>query len=139
MGIKRLLKRCTTPGLIGDIISCSKEEGGFKKGIKRIYKETLTEDNPVTKGIYNMGKDDGMIEGYEMASNEYEKKLLEQADLFMQQQDKYEIERDEITNLLDEYEKEIERLSDKNEKTDKENAYLRELLIRERGLKKILM
>lgn len=43
-------------------------------------------------------------------------------------------ERDEYEKLLDEYDKEIELLENKAGKTDGENKYLQELLLKERKL-----
>lgn len=81
--------------------------------------------------------DEGKKKGYAEASDVYEQKLLDQADLFLQQIKDAEIERDAYEQLLDEYEAEIEKLTDKVNRTEEENKYLQELLIRERKLKKL--
>ena len=47
-------------------------------------------------------------------------------------------ERDEYEKLLDEYDKEIELLGNKAGKTDGENKYLQELLLKERKLKQLI-
>jgi prefoldin subunit 5 len=46
-------------------------------------------------------------------------------------------EREEYEKLLTEYEEEIQKLSEKAERTEKENQYLQELLLRERKLKNL--
>ena len=79
----------------------------------------------------------GKKEGYVAASAEYEKKLLEQADLFLTQKNLFEQQKDEYEKLLDEYEAEIERLERKQKLTDAENTYLNQLLRKERALRKI--
>lgn len=75
--------------------------------------------------------------GYARASDVYEKKLLEQADHFLAQTQLYEKERDAYEALLDEYEAEIQKLTEKVNRTEIENQYLQELLLRERQLLKI--
>ena len=111
---------------------------GIMRGIWRsTIKENFTEDNPIGKAIYDSGKHDGKKEGYQQASDEYEKKLLKQADEFIEQKKIYESERDAYENLLDEYEKAIEELENKVNRTETENALLQELLSRERRLRKL--
>ena len=100
-------------------------------------KQEITEDNPLTSPVYKYGKYDGKKEGYAEASDEYEKKLLEQADEFLKQKKDYEKERDEYETLLDAYEQEIEKLENKVNRTQAENELLQQLLIRERGLMKL--
>ena len=112
-------------------------EGSVKDGIKRTIKEDFTEDNPIGKAIYQSGKYDGKVEGYEEASGEYEKKLLAQADEFLKQKKDFEKERDEYEALLDAYEQEIDELENKVDRTQAENELLQQLLIRERGLMKL--
>ena len=65
------------------------------------------------------------------------KKLLEQADLFLNQKKLFKQQRDEYEKLLDEYEAEIERLEQKQKHTEAENTYLNQLLRKERALRKI--
>lgn len=137
MGLIRFLRRCDIGLRVNDTMLNIIEEKSFVDGIKRTVKEDLTEDNPLTKPIYKWGKYDGKFEGYEAASNEYEKKLLEQADAFLKQKKNFREERDLYEKLLDDYEKEIEILSKKLNKTEAENAFLRELLVRERRLKQM--
>ena len=86
MGILRGLWRSTGIGRTIDTVRNIVEEGDFVDGVKRTIKEDWTEDNPLSSAIYNSGKYDGKIEGYAEASDEYEAKLLDQADKFLQQQ-----------------------------------------------------
>lgn len=137
MGIGRLLWRGSILGRTVDTVKNIKNEGSVTKGVKRTVHEDLCEDNPITRQVYKAGKTEGKKEGYEVASNEYEAKLLEQADLFLKQKQIFENERDEYEKLLDEYEKEIDTLSAKLHRTEEENVYLQELLMRDRKLRKL--
>ena len=80
---------------------------------------------------------EGERAGYARASDVYEKKLLEQADQFLAQTQLYEKERDAYETLLDEYEAEIQKLTEKVNRTEIENQYLQQHLLRERQLLKI--
>ena len=85
MGLKRWIKHEVMPVTkYTDAIKNMIDEGSVVEGIKKSVKQNYCEDNPVTTPIYEAGKFDGKKEGYVEASNEYEKKLLEQADLFLQ-------------------------------------------------------
>lgn len=137
MNLKRFLWRSTAVGRSIDIAKSIKETGDITKGYKKVLKEYFTEDAPVTSQIYEIGKYDGAKEGYMTASSEYEKKLLEQADLFLSKKKLYKDDRDAYEQLLDEYKSEIERLSMLVEKNENERAFLQELLIRERNLKRL--
>ena len=66
---------------------------------------------------------EGKKQGYAEASDEYEKKLLTQAEEFIKQKKDFQMERDAYEALLDEYEIEIE--------------YLYQLMLKERELKKL--
>lgn len=138
MGLKRYLKHLVIPGTyVVDMTKNIIDEGGIVDGIKKTIKDEYTEDNPLTSAIYNSGKYDGKKEGYTEASAEYEKKLLKQADIFLQQTKIYEEERDAYEELLNEYEAEIEKISEKVNRTEAENEYVQQLLLRERKLKKM--
>lgn len=80
---------------------------------------------------------EGERAGYARASDVYEKKLLDQADQFLAQTQLYEKERDAYETLLDEYEAEIQKLTNKVNRTEIENQYLQQLLLRECQLLKI--
>jgi len=137
MGLKRALWRSTGTGRIIDTVKNIIDEGNVVDGIKRTVKEDITEDNLVGKAIYDSGKYEGEIEGYVKASEEYEHKLLQQADLFIQQKSAFEKDREGYEQLLDEYEKEIDLLSEKINKTEAEKELLQELLLKERKLKSL--
>lgn len=134
MGLKRGLWRSTGIGWVVDAVKNVVDEGSVSDGVKKTIKEDLTEDSPIGKMIYESGRYDGKKEGYEEASAEYEHKLIEQADRFLTQTRVFEEERDEYEKLLDEYDQEIELLENKADKTDRENKYLQELLLKERKL-----
>lgn len=137
MGISRMLWRSTGIGRTIDTIKNIADEGSLVEGIKRTVKEDYCEDNPLTSAIYKSGKYDGKVEGYEEASDEYEKKFLAQADEFLKQTRIFESEKDAYDQLLDEYEKEIDKLSEKVNRTEAENEYLQQLLLRDRKLRKM--
>ena len=88
--------------------------------------------------VYAKGKLAGKKEGHARASEEYEKKLLKQADEFLKQKQIFEQQRDEYEKLLTEYEAEIECLQQNQARTEAENQYLRELLSREKRLRKLV-
>ena len=97
-------------------------------------------DKAVVKAIEKETEDyvyEGKKQGYAEASDEYEKKLLEQADSFLQQKKDFMKERDEYEALLDDYDKVIQKSQRKNEKSQQEIALLNELLLKERELRKI--
>lgn len=138
MGIIRLLKRSVIPGQMAvDIVESVIEEKNLVKGMKKIAKETFTEDMPVFADLYNMGRYEGKKQGYVEASKEYEEKLLLQAEHFINQKELLVNEVSNYEELLDEYEIEIERLEGKLNKTESENQYLSKLLSNERKLKQI--
>jgi vacuolar-type H+-ATPase subunit I/STV1 len=138
MGFGRMIWRSTSIGRAIDTVKNVVEEGSVIDGVKKTAKEDLCEDNPITSRIYQSGKYEGKKEGYAEASDEYEEKLLKQADEFLKQKYVYESERDEYEALLDEYEKEIDVLSEKVNRTQAENEYLQQLLLRDRKLRKMV-
>lgn len=137
MGLKRFIWRRTSAGRIIDAVKNIADEGSITDGLKRTYKEDVCEDNPLTAPIYDTGKYDGKIEGYNKASQEYEAKLLNQAEGFLKQKQIFEEQRNAYELLLNEYEKEIEALGNKVDRTEAENEYLTQLLLRERQLTKL--
>lgn len=137
MGILRGIWRSTGIGRTIDTVRNIVDEGSMGEGLKRTIKEDLTEDSPIGKAIYDSGKYDGKVEGYVEASDEYEKKLLDQADEFLKQKKDYERERDEYEALLDAYESEIEGLESKVSRTQAENELLQQLLLKERSLRRL--
>lgn len=138
MGIGRMLWRSTGIGYAIDTIKNVVEEGGIVEGVIRTTKEDWCEDNPITSKIYQAGRYDGKVEGYEDASDEYENKLLKQADEFLKQEQIFENEVEAYEELLDEYETEIEAFSEKLDRTEAENEYLQQLLLRDRKLRRMV-
>lgn len=137
MGLLRGIWRSSLIGRTIDTVRNVVEEGNVRDGLKRTFKEDITEDNPFTKAIYESGKYDGKEEGYIEASDEYEKKLLAQADEFLKQTKDFIREREEYEALLDAYEKEIDELERKVNRSQVENALLQQLLLKERSLKQL--
>jgi hypothetical protein len=113
------------------------QEHGLGKGIKK----HITEDYPVVSHIYNLGKDDGIHEGkkegYVRASSEYEKKLLKQAEEFLNQKNGLADNIKQRDELLDEYEKCISEMEAKNNSlTSEQRTLLDEMKILKEKLKK---
>lgn len=137
MGLGRMVWRSTGIGRIIDTAKNMVEEGSIIEGYERTIREDIYEDNPITSVVYQAGRYDGKIEGYEEASDEYKEKLLRQADEFLKQKKYFERERDAYEKLLDEYDREIDALNAKVNKTEAEKEYLHQLLLMERELRKL--
>ena len=74
MGLKRWIKHMLLPvTMYTDTAKNMIEEGSVVDGFKKSVKQEYCEDNPLTSPIYKAGKYDGKVEGYEEASDEYEK------------------------------------------------------------------
>lgn len=89
------------------------------------------------KNLYDEGKDEGRHDGYVEASYEYEKKLLKQAEEFLNQKEIIASKRREYDLLLDEYETYINELEKKVEITEQQKDYLNQLLMIKRKLRKL--
>lgn len=139
MGLGRLFWRATGIGHRIDTVKNIIDEGSIVKGVKKTVKEDFCEDNPVTAHIYNVGKFDGKKDGYAQASEEYEAKLLEQADLFLKQIKDFKKEKEAYEELLKEYEVAIAEIEEKANRTEQENQLLQSLLLKERQLKKLVV
>lgn len=137
MGFKRFIKRQVPLLRTIDTVKNIVDEGSLVRGVKRTVKEDYCEDNPVTSAVYRAGKYDGKAEGYVEASEVYEAKLLDQAQKFLEQKELAKDQIDAYKNLLNDYEQMIDELSEKVDRTEEENAYLQQLLIVERQLKKL--
>ena len=138
MGIGRFLWRATGIGHNIDTAKNIVKERSLIKGVKKTIKEDFCEDNPVTSHIYNAGKFDGKKDGYQQASEEYEAKLLKQADLFLEQIKDFKKEKEAYDELLKEYEAAILELEEKANRTEQENQILQELILKERQLKNLV-
>lgn len=137
MGVKRWLSHMNRYTAARDLVVNMVNEGGVVKGVKKSIKQEFCEDNPLTTAIYKAGKSDGKVEGYAEASDEYEDKLIKQGDLFLQEKKDLMKERDEFIELLDEYDKKIQELQEKNDKSEAEIRLLQMLLLKERELKRL--
>lgn len=100
------------------------------------YKYQVITDK-LTERDFNEGKYIGKKEGYVEASNEYEKKLLKQANEFLKQKEIATTQKVKYDKLLDEYEKYIDELESKVNLSEKEKEYLNQLLLTERKLRKL--
>lgn len=137
MGLGRFIIKTLNPTYT--IFSVTKKivENGLVDGVKEEMKEFICEDHPVTSYVYKEGIYDGKKEGYANASDEYEKKLLKQADEFLKQSRIFESQKDGYEQLLDELENEIDELSEKINRTREENEYLQQLIMKDRKLRKM--
>lgn len=101
--LKKVLIAATVPGATSMYVVKQVSEHGVAGACKEEIKET-----PVINLVYKMGKDDGKYEGkkegYEQASNKYEKKLLAQAKEFKKQQQNLKNNSDTKDALMKEYE-----------------------------------
>lgn len=79
----------------------------------------------------------GKKEGYIQASQEYEDKLLKQAEKFLEQTAIFQAQKEEYEELLDMYERYIEELEGKDYLSQEEVEYLKQLLLAERKLRKM--
>ncbi len=138
MKLGRFLWRSTSIGHSIDTIKNIVEEGSLVGGIKKTIKEDFCEYDPITSHVYNLGKFDGKKDGYVQASEEYEAKLLDQADLFLEQVKDFQKEKDAYEALLKEYEVVITKLEEKANRTEQENQLLQSLLLKERQLKNLV-
>lgn len=140
MGYKRFLKKALIPGYSHVNTFKKMKEHGVVDGMKKTIKEDYGEDMPITSNIYNSikneGKYEGKKEGYVKASNEYETKLLKQAEEFLKQKKAYESEKKEREQLINDYEKYIDEMSARDNLSPEENEYFNNILIMERKLKK---
>lgn len=134
MGFTRFLKKALIPGYNTFDMIQKVAENGVVDGIKEKIKEDYLEDMPVTSHIYNSGKYEGKKEGYVQASYEYEKKLLKQAEEFLNQQNDFNKQRDGYEQLINDYELYIEEMSAKESLTSEEEIYLNKIMIMVRKL-----
>lgn len=74
--------RYLAEGMGIDVIKSIIDKGSVVEGVKHI-------DNPIISIINKAGKYDGNKEGFKEASNEYKKKLLQQADEFHEKRKKF--------------------------------------------------
>ena len=137
MGFKRFLKKSLIPGYELKSIVENVVTFGVVDGLKEEFKETYLEDMPGISHVYNAGKYDGKKEGYEKASNEYEKKLIKQADEFLKQENVFEIDRARYEQLIDDYEIYIEEMMKKSNMSNEEKDYMNQIMVIERKLKKL--
>ena len=135
MGFKRFLKKSLIPGYELKSIVENVVTFGVVDGLKEEFKETYLEDMPGISHVYNAGKHDGKKEGYEKASNEYEKKLIKQADEFLKQEKVFEIDRARYEQLIDDYEIYIEEMMKKSNMSNEEKDYMNQIMVIERKLK----
>lgn len=82
---------------------------GIVEGYTKTLKDVYVENMPGVGHVYDLGKHEGkhegMKEGYIRASSEYEKKLLKQAEEFLNQKRGLADNIQERDELLDKYEK----------------------------------
>ena len=104
MGITRFIIKTSPIFLAKELIVKGWEEESLSGGVKKLVKETVTENIPGVNVIYSMGVSDGEKKGYVRASKEYEKKFREQARMFIEQRGLFESQIEEYQKILDAYE-----------------------------------
>ena len=128
MKVKRLLKKVLIPGYNAYDLVTKVNEDGVVGGVKKKLKEDFIEDMPVVGNLYDMAKEEGRVagkvEGYVEASNEYEKKLLKQAEAFLKQKNKLTENIQQREVLIDEYEACIEKMENEIESLTKDQLIL---------------
>lgn len=112
------------------------KDHGVVEGIKQQYKEDL-QDNPVTNHIYSQGKHDGKKEGFNEASYEFEKKLIDQARRFTAQTKIFEDQRSDYEELLNDYERYIAEMEAKSSLSPEQQQYIKQIVAMEQQLKNI--
>lgn len=137
MGFKRFLKKSLIPGYRLKGIVENVATFGVVDGLKEEFKETYLEDMPGVSHIYNAGKYEGKKEGYIQASNEYEKKLLKQGEEFLKQTKIFESDKVRYEKLIDDYERYIDEMMQKNNMSNQEKDYMNQIMVMERKLKKL--
>lgn len=110
------------------------KDHGIVEGYKKTLKDVYVENMPGVGHVYGLGKDEGkhegMKEGYVRASSEYEKKLLKQAEEFLNQKNGLADNIKQRDELLDEYEKCISEMEAKyNSLTNEQHEILDEMKI----------
>lgn len=144
MGLKRFLWKSTGVGWVAEVYKNSKEKHSILKGVGQTIKEDVMEDTPSPISIgYHLGHKDGEISGektgYTKAGFEYEKKLIEQANFFINQKKLLEKERENVLMLLEEYDKTLEEYKTRLDLTIEEKEYYQLLLQNRDTLKNISM
>ena len=140
MGVGKVVKYILLPQTLAIDMTVDIYEAIFDEeydDVKERLKKVYLKYNPIANAVYKIGQNDGKKEGYTEASNEYEKKLLKQANEFINQQNIYEEQKEEYESLLDEYEKIIEELTNKTDRTEEENKDLQQLVSMEIKLKNL--
>lgn len=139
MGISRFLKKAFIPGynLLNTVEKIA--DYGVVDGLKEKFKEDWLEDNPITGTLYQAGKNEGHKEGYIEASNEYEAKLLKQANYFLSQKKVYQSEKENFNKLLDEYECYIEELEERVKLFEINRGVLEDFISIKNNLKELIV
>ncbi len=139
MGLKRYAWRMTGFGQFVDTVNNIKDEGNIVDGIKKTWKETIAEDFPPTKAIYDMGKYDGKEEGAIEISKYYECKFANLESEFTKDKQCLESVIYGYRELLDELVVDREKLQAKLNKTEEEKEHLQRLLEMEKEWRKKLL
>ena len=91
----------------------------------------------LTDKVFEKGRISGKKEGYEQCSFEYEKKLLKQAEEFLKQIKVLESDKVRREKLIDDYDRYIDEMMQKNNVSEQEKDYMNQIMIMERRLKKL--
>ncbi len=147
--IKRLIRyvlKTTWPGwayYLEEHIRKSKKKGlkAIGDGIANFTKETICDDAPGAADLYHAGQSEGKRDGFADAAELFGKEIRklggqlvalkkEYNELSRQQKDAYE-------KVIKAYDEELQRVTNKCDKSEAENQYLKELLIEKQALLRI--
>ena len=115
-------------------ISMGKKKGmaAIVDGLKSFTKETICEDAPLTADLYQLGKSEGKRDGFATASELFGKEIrklgkklvqLKRDGKMLSKKQKADYER-----VIKAYDEELQRMTEKCDKTKSENQYLKKLL-----------
>ena len=127
--------KCSQPYFyLGRHFEKSKKKGWerVKDAIGNFGKETLLEDAPITADVYEAGKSDGKREGYSQAAKVFGKEVRRLANKLVELKRKSkqltEQQKTDYEHVIDLYEEELAKLKAKNDRSESENVYLKQLL-----------
>lgn len=130
---KNLIPFYNTKDLVSKI-----KDNGFADGVKIKLKEDFIEDMPLVGNVYDYAKAEGRrmgkYEGYNQASYEYEKKLIKQAEEFLKQANVLRSDKARYEKLIDDYERYIDEMMQKDNLSNQEKDYMNQIMIMERKL-----
>lgn len=120
----------------------SKKKGWarFSDSLGNFCKETVFEDAPITADVYGAGKSDGKREGYSLAAKVFGAEIRRLAnklvELKRESKQLTERQKTDYERIIDLYDAELEKLNARCDRSEDENAYLRQLLEERKSLER---